>query len=357
MRVVAFLPTHHLPEESLPWMTEAQSVFDDLVIFIDERRATPGTMGRAQSVASRVESHHSKTWLDSDFAGMARSCEADWIFLIEYDEQLSPEWRQPAWRAILEDCSYTHFWCPRREIVPGGRYLKCAPWWPDFQLRLFRNNLEGTVFASRLHETIRVPGQGAHFHNLAIHHHVLWLLSRARREEKARFYEALRPGTGMGHNYLYEDYRPPQAPIPPPITLNIEREVIRMDMLSPGTISKISLSISNVPSEVRASSRFWIDARVTNHAAQPLYPAPPFPVRLSYHWLAKETGKTAVFEGERSDLLPGLETNATDVYAMAVLAPPKPGNYILQTTMVQDGVCWFENVRRDILREFEIAIT
>jgi hypothetical protein len=41
---------------------------------------------------------------------------------------------------------------------------------------------------------------------------------------------------------------------------------------------------------------------------------------------------------------------------MMVLAPGKPGQYILQTTMVQERVCWFEDVNPDILQEFAVSV-
>jgi hypothetical protein len=42
---------------------------------------------------------------------------------------------------------------------------------------------------------------------------------------------------------------------------------------------------------------------------------------------------------------------------MTVMAPDQPGEYILQTTMLQEGVCWFENIRPEILQEFVISVT
>jgi hypothetical protein len=173
MRINAILATHDLSEEAMPWMTEARRVFDELVVFIDEKRVTPGTVARAEKVATRVHHHKADTWYDWDLGSMARACQSDWVFVIERDEQLSPEWQQDSWRQILETTESTHFWCPCRWVVPAGRYITADPWWPDFQLRFVRNNVPGTTFATRLHDTIHVPGPGGCLRNLAIHHHVL----------------------------------------------------------------------------------------------------------------------------------------------------------------------------------------
>jgi hypothetical protein len=358
MRVNAMLVTHHLPEESMPWMAEARRVFDELVIFIDEKRMTPGTLDRAKKVGSRVHLHKAETWFEWDLASKARACESDWVFVIEYDEQLSPEWQQKdQWRQILETTPFTHFWFPRRWILPGGdRYIECDPWFPDFQLRLLRNNLEGTKFATTLHEVIRVPGPSAYFRNLAIHHHVLWLWSRAKRVERVRYYEQLRPSGGQGYIYLYEDYFPPEAPLPKPVKLNVNAELVWMDKLLPAHIWRISCRITGVPPKVPKGKLFWIDAEVANATSQSLYPFPPFPVRLAYHWVKKATRRIKVFEGHRSGFFPCVRANENMHCRMAIIAPDRAGEYILQTSIVQDNVCWFDDVRPDIMREFFVIV-
>ena len=356
MRVNAMLATHDLPPESLPWMEEVRDIFDELVIFIDAKRAAPGAATRAENVGSRVHYHKADTWYEWDLGSMAQTCKSDWVFIIERDEQLSPEWRQPQWREILKSTDLTHFWIPRRWVVPGGRYITAAPWWPDFQLRLVRNNIPGTTFPTRLHDTAHVPGPGGHLSTLAIHHHVLWLCSRATREERVRYYEQLRPGGALGHYYLYEDHAPPQARLPKPFQLDAAREVIRMEQLPPEQVSKISLEVSAVPREVPVSTMFWVDAQVTNAAKKTLYPVAPYPVCLAYHWIEKTTRQMVVFDGHRSGLFPGLQAKSTSRYPMKIVAPKEPGKYILQTTMVQDGVCWFEQIRPGIIQEFPVSI-
>ena len=41
---------------------------------------------------------------------------------------------------------------------------------------------------------------------------------------------------------------------------------------------------------------------------------------------------------------------------MEIVAPDQPGEYILQTTMVQEGVRWFEEVRPGIVQEFGVSV-
>ncbi|MFL6520951.1 MAG: hypothetical protein ACJ8NS_12070 [Chthoniobacterales bacterium] len=356
MRITAFLPTHDLAEEAMPWMEEVRTVFHGLVIFIDERRVTPGTIERAEKVATRVCYHRAESWYEWDLGGMARQCEADWAFLIERDEQLSPEWHQNQWRRIFEETEFTHFWILRRWVVSGGRYIDCAPWWPDFQLRFFRTDLEGMTFPTRLHDRIHAPGRGASFQNLTLRHHVLWLCSRATREERVRYYDELREEGGLGHFYLYEDYSPRLSSLPEPVRLDIAEEVSTMDKLRPDDVLKFSFKIDRVPEVVGTSQMFWLNVEVSNDTPQIVCSTPPFAVCLAYHWREKATRRMVLFEGDRSGLFPGVPRHATMPSTMVIRAPGQPGEYILQITIVQEGVRWFEDTRPDILQEFPILV-
>jgi hypothetical protein len=73
-------------------------------------------------------------------------------------------------------------------------------------------------------------------------------------------------------------------------------------------------------------------------------------INASYHW-ARLSGEVHTFDGCRTQLpdegiMPG-EVLALD---LRVLAPEEPGCYTLVLTLVQEGVCWFEE------REFKPAL-
>lgn len=358
MRVNAMLNTHDLPEETLPWMAEVREVFDELVIFIDEKRVTPGTVARARKVGTRVYSHVTETMFRWDLAAMMRTCECDWVFRLDYDEQLSSEWQQGQWRQILETTSFTNFWVPRRWMVSMDRYIASNPWCPDFQLRFFRKNLEGTIFPTKLHDSAIVSSSGACFQNLAINHHALWLSSRAAREDKVRLYEEFEPGGSGRHYYLFEDHAPREAKLPEPVALDPSREILPMVKLSPEKITGVSLKVESVPQAVGVSELFWLDAEVTNETAETLHSRPPLsPVHLSYHWLDQVDRRICVWDGCRSGFYPDATAYTTTPCTMMIVAPFRPGRYLLQISIVQEEVCWFDQVRPDILQEFDVSVT
>jgi hypothetical protein len=131
---------------------------------------------------------------------------------------------------------------------------------------------------------------------------------------------------------------------------------IRMEKLSPEKVARISLEVSVPPPEVRVSALFWLEADLTNETKETLCSGPPYPVRLAYHWIKKPARLMVVFEGNRTGVFPGVDPSTTSRHPMKIVAPNQPGEYILQTTIVQEGVCWFENIKPDIVQEFTVSV-
>ncbi|RQV09548.1 hypothetical protein DF042_00870 [Burkholderia cenocepacia] len=66
------------------------------------------------------------------------------------------------------------------------------------------------------------------------------------------------------------------------------------------------------------------------------------PVKIAYHW-RRDSGEIAVFDGSRSSLPDGGIPPRTQISADAwIEAPELPGRYILELTMLQEGIYWFE---------------
>ena len=131
---------------------------------------------------------------------------------------------------------------------------------------------------------------------------------------------------------------------------------IRTEQLSPEEVAKVSLRVSTPPPEVAVSTSFWVDADVENGTNEPLFSAAPYPVNLAYHWINKTTREMVVFDGQRTRLSPRLDPNSTARYQMKIVSPDEPGEYILQTTIVQERVCWFENIRPGVAQEFFVSV-
>ena len=106
------------------------------------------------------------------------------------------------------------------------------------------------------------------------------------------------------------------------------------------------------PYDVRVKARnlFEVCISVTNQSKETWYGYGEDPIYLSYHW-KKKGGNILIYDGIRTDLtqldfFPG-ETLQQKV---RVASPDVPGKFQLILTLVQEGVCWFEE------RGFEPAV-
>jgi len=209
--VTCVLLTDRLTAESAAWFSNVRRIVDELIIFIDTTLANNDTHGFAGELATAVHQVKGCGFVEAHLEEMVRACSTDWVLRLDSDEQLSATWMDGAWRDLLGG-TLTHFSTPRRWVHPDGGYLNCVPWWPDPQMRLFRNDPRLLTFPRKIHEPTRVSGPGGYLRDFGIDHHVLRLSSRAEREEKVRHYTKLRPELPLGHYYLFEDFAPPVSP-------------------------------------------------------------------------------------------------------------------------------------------------
>ncbi|MFN2507911.1 MAG: hypothetical protein ABR589_03965 [Chthoniobacterales bacterium] len=287
---------------------------------------------------------------------MSAACSGDWILVLDHDEELSLEWQEPRWREILHRDEFTHFWLQRRWLTPSGNFIDCEPWWPDWQMRLYRNRPGEISPPRQLHERIRVRGAGAHLRTLAIHHHDLRVASRSAREEKVASYERLKPGEGLGYYYLFEDRNPPESALPDRSDFELEREILRMPELSPEEVQALSLRAQPPPDRLRPGELVWVEVELRNRSARVLCCGSPFPLNLSYHWLEASTRAIALFDGIRTSIVPALPPGTRGRRKMFVKAPLAEGSYLLQLTMVQENLRWLESDCPELVREFSVTV-
>jgi hypothetical protein len=205
--VSCVLLTSRLTAECAEWFSNVRGIVDELIVFVDTVLADHATHAFAREVATTLHEVKGGDCVEAHLPEMVRACSGDWILRLDSDEQLNPNWFAGAWRDFLAG-SETHFITPRRWIHPAGGYINCVPWWPDPQMRLFRNDPALLIFPQKIHEPTHVVGPGHHLQDFGIDHHVLRVTSRAEREAKVRHYTKLRPESPLGHYYLFEDCDP-----------------------------------------------------------------------------------------------------------------------------------------------------
>ena len=352
--VSALLLTHDIPDEAIPWLMQLRAVVDEFVVLVDSQLASERTRARVAQVASRTKEFAPNGVAEAFLSEGVKACKTDWILRLDSDEELSIEWQDGAWRELLTLRDYTHFRIPRRWCPRPGSYIPVQPWFPDYQIRLFRNEPANIRFGTTIHGVMEIPGRYAYTRSLAIHHHVLWLLSRTEREEKVQFYNTL-PGGGLSHYYLYEDFELPETSIPHNL-VNIDTELLRMGMLSADEVRAIRIEVCWPTTECYPAQLLWPSVRIYNATDRVVCSYPPFPVNLAYHWIEADSGRTVIYDGDRTPLLPVILPNESIETHIIVIAPSIPSDYMLQITLVQENIRWFEEQNRNVVQEFPFAV-
>jgi hypothetical protein len=185
-----------------------QSIVDagiagELVVFIDDT-TTDDSESIARGFTARVSRLATGGYIESSLARMAAACSGEFVLRIDDDETLGGDWSAPLDAGDGFAC--THFLVPRRWLVPGEDcFISSAPWWPDLQVRLLRNDPSIVHWPTEIHERTIVKGAGAVLWDRWIDHHVLIQQSRAERVRKCADYQRVRPDKHLSHFYLWEE--------------------------------------------------------------------------------------------------------------------------------------------------------
>lgn len=121
---------------------------------------------------------------------MVDHCSGDWILRLDDDELIEPSFAQYK-QAILATQQYTHYKLPRLHLcgVRPLQWINDGYLYPDYQLRLFRNDKQLLQFPGPVgHSNISCAGPRGKLHTIHLIHLNLVIFSRAQREEKLQRY-------------------------------------------------------------------------------------------------------------------------------------------------------------------------
>jgi hypothetical protein len=171
----------------------------EIVVAVDERAELDGAALAA--VADRVVLFPQRDPSDSVIPWLHAQCDRDWILNLDDDEVPSPALLRELPAMLAADV--THWWLPRRWLFGSVEsYLDEAPWVPDYQLRLYRNDPATLRFSDEFHRPVIASGP-AGFARFPLWHLDCLLNSFERRRDKALAYERARRGmrvAGLAHN-------------------------------------------------------------------------------------------------------------------------------------------------------------
>lgn len=85
-----------------------------------------------------------------------------------------------------------------------------------------------------------------------------------------------------------------------------------------------------------------VDIRVCNGSHGMWESSEQYPIRISYHWY-HANGDICVFDGVRTLLTRPLFPGKTSTILARIEPPHEAGNYLLEITLVWEGIFWFED--------------
>jgi len=184
----------------------AESGFADEIVVCLDRDAPDGSRDAALAFTRHVYDIESQGYFESAQPLLAAHCSAEYLLRLDDDECLAGSWTRGGFDGLARMNSLTHVLLFRRWIIPpGDLFIFSRPWFPDLQLRLFRNDPRLIVWPKQIHEHIKVSGRGIVMTDRFIDHWDLVVSSRPEREKKCERYRSIRPERHLSYCYLYED--------------------------------------------------------------------------------------------------------------------------------------------------------
>lgn len=369
--------THDPGPQVAAALAPLRAVATEIVVVADARTSAED-LGHYAAASDRLLRYPFEPPVERPYGWAHAQCTGDWILRIDGDEVPSPE-LVAALPALIARRDRLQYWIPRRWSYPdAGHWIDERPWAPDRQLRLVRNDPATMSFAGLMH-TAALPHQPYALIAEPIYHVDMLVSPLDHRRRKARGYEALRPGLqapGGGPFELY--YLPEDWATRPPATTPPETVALLERVLHPTAAPVTPVDPDRVPLATRDDiDRHWdprpltgadyhaaiesldtdlrlapgradaLDLRVTNlgTAAWPGGLDREPLVRLGHRWLdadARVVDDSTFRTALPSSVAPG----ESAVVALSLIAPPEPGDYVVEVDLVHELVRWFEDPLR-----------
>lgn len=355
-------------------------VADEIVVAADSRVA-PNELKAYDGLVDTLLRFDFRPPVDRPRAWLMRQCRSDWILWIDGDEVPSAALVAALPQLAKSTDVEQHLVARRWLFTDSGWWLAEPPWWPDFQVRLVRNDAT-LAPPAELHAGI-TPVLPARHVEAPMYHLDCVLTDAATRRAKAAGYTAAagdKPvfayGGGRLDEVLYvpeEWAQPALRPVPaedrkwidsvlaagsplegepradgtpsaPPVVAPEEIDAVASVRTLPEAAYQADLALFEA-SDVRLApgERRPLYVRVGNRgvARWPWGWDQEPHIRVSYHWRTP-AGEVSVYDGVRSALPGWLNPGESALVPVWVEAPTAEGDWVLEIDLVHEHVRWFE---------------
>lgn len=213
LRLSTCIITMNAAHRIAPLIAHAKTFSDEVVVGVDSKTRDE-TFEVCQQAGADVV-----FWIQNDSltcnAGLeelVKACSGDWIVRLDDDEYFEPSFLQIKDALISQD-RYTHYKFPRLHIssIRPLRWVNDSYLYPDYQMRLFKNDLSILHFPGAVgHTSITADGEKGRIFGTNIVHLNLAINSRQQREAKLEKYIRRHHGEWVHpineHALLFEDF-------------------------------------------------------------------------------------------------------------------------------------------------------
>jgi hypothetical protein len=331
-------------------LAEVSTFADEIVVGVDDSTADR-TLEIATGLADVVFSFRHSDQLAAARMAIFDYATGDWILVLDDDESLEPGFADLLPK-LMADATATHYWFSRKWVVNTEPYefLFAPPWFPDWQLRLFRNDRALVWKPSRPHSGYHVLGPGRFEHGVAIlHFEPLWCSPESRAEKLATYAMGGPRGDWLAHyNIPSHIPRRPCAGLAESETLPTARQTRLIAETYPADRPPMppwGAEILEVDMVAATHCNHEVLARVRLRNTGQLAWWPTWGIRsaslyLSHH-LRSVDGKLVRWDCERTLTLDIVPPGGEAIYLHQFKAPETPGDYLLEWDMVSEGEAWF----------------
>lgn len=149
--------------ESVSWADE--------IIMVDNQ-SSDKTVSIAKEFTKKIYSRPNNPMLNINKNFGFSKTTGQWILCLDPDERVTSDLKAEILeiiQAVKQEKAINGYWIPRKNII-FNQWIKHTGWYPDYQLRLFRNG-KGRFPEKHVHEMIEIEGQTAYLKNHLFHDH------------------------------------------------------------------------------------------------------------------------------------------------------------------------------------------
>ena len=147
-------------------LISAKKIADE-IIFIDNQ-STDATSKIAKKYTKKIfKKVNDPVMIDKNKNYGFLKASGGWIFSLDADERIPDELASEIKRAV-QNTKISGFEIPRKNII-FGKWIQNSIWWPDYNLRLFKNG-SGKFPLNKVHEKIKIHGEVSRLKNPILHY-------------------------------------------------------------------------------------------------------------------------------------------------------------------------------------------